>query len=410
MKSPVVFVLTHESNPNRTEKSMSIIALAITRSLGRRGLSVVRVHPNRMDRSLSSRYVTAVEQCPDFYASEERLVEFLLAMAERYPGARVLVPASDDCAYFLARYRDRLQNAFAVVGPSWEVMKKIIDKKAQYAQAEAAGVPIPETYYPSGLDEVRRLAGEIQNYPYVIKPIVAHQWRLQSMQGISKGKKGFAVRDAKELIERYEQIGSGSEVMVQEVIGGRDERLFTFIGYCDTRGEPIAYCVRKKLRQMPIDFGYCTATVSCRDDTVVELSTKLLRAVGFSGICGVEWKLDPRTGIYKLIEINPRAVNTTAIAAASGVDVPHIAVMDHLGASPKPVTAWHEGVTWVNIIQDMWAARELNKQGTLTFAQWRQSLRRPRVSAVFAADDPRPFVGDFGEFIRVAVGGWFARR
>jgi hypothetical protein len=50
------FVLTHESDPNRTRKSTSLIALCITQSLGRRGVPVVRVHPNRLDHTLASTY------------------------------------------------------------------------------------------------------------------------------------------------------------------------------------------------------------------------------------------------------------------------------------------------------------------------------------------------------------------
>ena len=93
MKPPVVFVLTHESNPQRTNKSTSIISLALTRSLGRQGIAVVRVHPNHLDRSLLSRYCKRVEVCPNLHETEDGLVEFLLAMAPRYEGVRVLVPA-----------------------------------------------------------------------------------------------------------------------------------------------------------------------------------------------------------------------------------------------------------------------------------------------------------------------------
>ena len=406
MKPPVVFVLTHESNPQRTNKSTSIISLALTRSLGRRGIAVVRVHPNHLDRSLLSRYCKRVELCPNLYESEDGLVEFLLAMAARYEGPRVLLPASDDCAYFLAKHFEKLRGLYAIVGPSWQTMQRIIDKKSQYELAQALALPVPETYYPSSVAQVQELAGKLCNYPYVVKPTIAHQWRLASMQSVSKGKKGFAVANARELIERYGEIAPRDpNVMVQEVIGGRDERLYTFLAYCDARCEPLAYCVRKKIRQMPLDFGYCTATVTCRDDTVVAQSRRLLQGVGYTGICGVEWKLDPRTQTYKLIEINARAVNTIGIAAACGVDIPYIAVLDNLGHAPKPITTWQEGVTWVNIVQDIWAARELHQAGHLSLRQWWDSIAGPTVDAVFSSGDPRPFLGYFAEFVGTALGG-----
>jgi predicted ATP-grasp superfamily ATP-dependent carboligase len=387
-----------------------MIALALTRSLGRRGMSVIRVHPNRLDRSLSSRYCSKIEICPDFYEAEHDLVEFLLTISHRYDGARVLIPASDDCAYFVATHYQTLQQAYAIVGPSWPTMAKVLDKMSQYEQAAAIDLPIPETYRPASVGEVENLAARLQNYPYVIKPIVAHQWRLASMQAVSKGKKGFAVNTAQELIARYKEIAQlDNNVMVQEVIGGRDELLFTFLSYFDEQSRPLAYCVRKKIRQMPVDFGYCTMTVTCSDPVVVEQSIRLLKSIGYSGISGVEWKLDPRTGKYKLIEINARAVNTIGIAAACGVDIPYIAVLDKLGLKPDPVTSWRQDVKWINIVQDIWAASELSQMKRLTFRQWRASIAGKKVDAVFSLADPWPFAGYFAAFIRTVVRGRLRR-
>jgi len=396
VNNETVFVLTHESDPQRTSKSMSLIALALTRSLGRRGIAVVRVHPNRLDRSLASKYCTRVEISPDFYASEQDLLDFLLAMAERYPGKRLLIPASDDCAGFVGKYHAALSTAYGVVAPDMAVMEAIIDKQSQYEQASRLGIPIPETYFPDSVDEVVRLAPTLDNFPYVIKPLVAHAWRRASMKGVSQGKKGFAVHSPEELIERYESIAQGdSRVMIQEVIGGSDDRLFTFLSYCNTESRPIAYCIRKKIRQFPVDFGYCTLTVSCHDDVVRDQSIRLLHGIGFQGISGVEWKLDPQSGLYKLIEINPRAVNTSAIAGACGVDLPFIAFEDRMHGNAGEVTEWQDGIKWTNFEQDVWAARVLQQRGQLTLVEWRRSIAGRKVDAVFALDDLRPFAGYF---------------
>ncbi|HEX6735321.1 MAG TPA: hypothetical protein VF096_10960 [Azonexus sp.] len=394
MSNDKAFILTHESDPQRRTKGTSLIALALTRSLGRQGISVVRVHPNRFDRSLDSRYCAAVEVSPDFYASETALLDFLLALPRRYGGTRVLIPGSDDCAWFVARYHAELSTAFAVAAPPGTVMETILDKQRQYETAQALGIPIPETYFPGSLEEVAQLAPGLANYPYVIKPLVAHAWRRSSMKGVSQGKKGFAVRNAEELLGRYEEIARGDRrIMIQEVIGGADERLYTFLSYFDAQSRPLGYCIRKKLRQLPLDFGYCTLTESCHDETVREQSLRLLTGLGYHGLSGVEWKCDPGSGIYKLIEVNPRAVNTTAIAAACGVDLPAIAFRDKLGLPGAPPADWRDGVKWINFEQDVWAARALNRAGKLNWRAWWQSWSGRKVDAVFALDDLKPGVG-----------------
>lgn len=405
------FVITHESNPHRQTRSISVIALAITRSLGRRGVPVVRVHPNRLERSVDSRYCSKVEISPDFYESEPALLEFLLAMRTRYAGQAVLIPASDDCAGFVARHHAALSGAFRVVAPPWAVMKDIIDKRHQYEHASRLGIPIPETYFPTGTEAVRRLAARLDNYPYVIKPLVAHSWRLASMRAVSGGNKGFAVATPAELIERYEAIaGADKNVMIQEVIGGNDDRLFTFLSYFDEQSRPLAYCIRKKIRQFPVDFGYCTMTESCFDAVVEAQSIKLLQGIGYHGISGVEWKLDPRTGEYKLIEINARAVNTIALAPACGVDIPYLAYYDKAIGKPAPVTEWAAGVTWANLEHDVWAARTLHRMGKLGIGAWIKSVLHTNVHAIFAADDLQPFAGSVAEFFSLGLVAPLRRR
>jgi hypothetical protein len=54
------------------------------------------------------------------------------------------------------------------------------------------GVPITETYFPKSDVEFDEIVAKASNYPYVIKPLVAHTWRLAAMKKVSKGKKGVA--------------------------------------------------------------------------------------------------------------------------------------------------------------------------------------------------------------------------
>jgi predicted ATP-grasp superfamily ATP-dependent carboligase len=140
-----------------------------------------------------------------------------------------------------------------------------------------------------------------------------------------------------------------------------------------------------------LKFGYCTLTVSCHNQKVVEQSFQMLQGLKYHGIVGVEYKHDPKTDRYKLIEINARAVNTSAIAPACGVDLPYIAYSDVIGKPLPPVTDWHDDVKWIWLTQDAFAARELNRLGQMSFRQWIASIKGKRVHAVFAPDDLKPF-------------------
>lgn len=404
MLGPTAFILTHRSSDNPNSYSASLQALAMMRSLGRHHVPVVRLHPGTRELSLRSRYCTSAQVCPNVHGSEPALVEFLLDLARKYEGARVLLPASDDTAYFLGRHREALGAAYRVVAPSAEAIETIIDKQRQYAAARRAGIPIPETHFPGDAAEVEALAARLTGWPYIIKPNVAHRWRLASVKERMRtpGAKAIVVRNAGELLEQYRAIAHvDPDVMVQRVVQGPDEELYGFFGYFDKRSRPLGVCVRRKLRQMPLGFGYCTLIESCEEPAVVRQSVRLLRRLRFHGIVGVEWKRNPESGELLLLEVNARATNTSALPPACGVDLPWIAFEDALGHHVSAVTRWQPGVRWIWLSQDVWAARALG----LGFFEWLRSLDARMACAVYAPDDLRPFAADAARWL----GGGVAR-
>jgi predicted ATP-grasp superfamily ATP-dependent carboligase len=335
------------------------------------------------------------------YESDQPLVEFLKNLKNKYPGDKVLIPASDDCSLFLARHEHELSSEFSVLNPSAKTMESLKDKRLQYELATSVGVPIPETYFPESQQEVDILSESICDYPYIIKPLEAQKWRLADYAGVSQGKKAITVMNAQELREEYSRIAkSDKAVMVQEIIPGRDENLFTFLGYCSRNHRLVAHCVRYKLRQMPIDFGYCTSTVSCHNDTVERYAARMLERVGYHGIVGIEFKFDFRTETYKLIEINTRPVNTIGLSVGCGINLPKIAYCDAVGIEQQDRQDWHDGVIWIRLRQDFAAARELRKRGEMTFPQWLKSIRGKRVHAIYALDDLRPFFVYYRPYLR----------
>jgi predicted ATP-grasp superfamily ATP-dependent carboligase len=180
--------------------------------------------------------------------------------------------------------------------------------------------------------------------------------------------------------------------MIQEIIRGRDEHLLTFLGYCSADSKPVAHCIRSKLRQWPVDFGYCTATVSCHDETVESYSKRLLRHCDYTGIVGIEFKYDLLANDYKLIEINTRPVNTIGLAIGAGVNLPLIGFRDVTGTPQEVVDDWQDGVVWIRLLQDFATALEMRRRGRLTLAGWLRSIRGKRVHAILAFDDLVPFL------------------
>ena len=166
------------------------------------------------------------------------------------------------------------------------------------------------------------------------------------------------------------------EPLVQELIPGDDDALFTLGSYLDRDGEPLGLFCGRKLRQTPRGgIGTCRVGEALWDEEVVDRGLTLLRALEFTGLSQVELKRDARDGMLRLMEVNPRLWQWHGLAAACGVDLPRIAYEDLIGERPEPVS--------MNGRHRRWA---------ITFLSGERPApqRPPYVDAVFARDDLKP--------------------
>jgi predicted ATP-grasp superfamily ATP-dependent carboligase len=173
--------------------------------------------------------------------------------------------------------------------------------------------------------------------------------------------------------------------MVQELVPGGDDSLFTLGSYVDRRGTPLAVFSGRKLRQTPPGIGTCRLGEALWVEEVVDRGFALLRAFSYTGISQVEFKRDPRSGRLKLMEINARLWQWHGLAAACGADPVQAAYLDLTGRRVDPVTS--------NGRRTRWAIALVPHERPLF-------VRPPDVEAVFALDDPRPAVTHLARFAR----------
>jgi predicted ATP-grasp superfamily ATP-dependent carboligase len=315
----------------------------------------------------------------------------------------VLFPATDECAKFTSTHEQQLAGHYLIPQPSRDVIATIINKRALYEAATAIGVDIPDTHFPASLEEATRIAA-VMRYPCVIKPLVSADWRGDAVKAVIGAQKALVVGGPDELVASYQKLaGVSRDLMVQEIIGGADERLITLLAYLNRDSEPVAFCIRKKIRQYPLDFGYCSNTETIRSPTIQSLSLRLLKSLRYTGLAGVEFKEDPLDGKHKLIEINTRAVQTIGIAASSGVNLPLIAYRDMIGEMVTTTEDYRVGVRWIHETLDLMAAKRMIAQGKLSYREWLRTLRGATSFALFAKDDLRPFMRGMFHFVKNAL-------
>jgi hypothetical protein len=123
----------------------------------------------------------------------------------------------------------------------------------------------------------------------------------------------------------------------------------------------------------------------------------VIRAIGFHGIAGaLEFKRHPRTGRLHFIEINARPASQIGAARASGVNLPHLAYLDAIGAELPEMAVGEGSVRWIDARRDVlyWVSyRKGDHTGQpLPLREYLGSLQGRRDYAYWVAGDPMPAV------------------
>jgi D-aspartate ligase len=360
-------------------------SLAVARSLGRRGIPVWFVtHDHPIARY--SRYVARSFAWPG--PDHDEAVAWLIDLAASHHLDRwVLFAAADAEVRFVAQHHAALDVAFRVTTPSWPVAGIACDKRLTYEHAAAVGVPVPWSFYPHCRDE---LAAVDCRFPAILKPTV------NEGRNAFTAAKAWRLDDRATLMSRYDQAAAlvGPEaIMLQELIPGDGETQFSYAAVWSD-GKPVASLVARRTRQYPIDFGFTSTFVETIEQPAVEAAAcRFLSPLRFDGLVEIEFKRDARDGLYKLLDVNPRPWTWIALGAAAGVDFPLIQWQLALGETVAPRRG-RPGCGWLHASRDFVAACRLIAAGTLAPSQYVASLRRVRVFAAFAADDPLPGIVD----------------
>ena len=366
---------------------MNETGLTAARCLGREGISVSGFDIGARRAGFRSRYCTA-EVCPDPLEQPDNLVRFLRHQVRDRSQKAVLLPTSDLFFVFLSRHRAQLADKFLMSLPSEDLAESVVNKRSLYELAAANDTPFPKSYFPGTYDEAVAVKDSLR-YPAFIKPYWGYQWR-RHFGGLHKG---FKVQSPEEFLSRFQEVlASGHSALVQSYVISPDDNLFSLSLYVSETGEVLAAFPRRQVRQYPPNSGTVTLAISEHNPGLVENGARFCQSIGYRGIAGLEYKRDGEDNQYKLLDFNPRLMLSDGLTAHCGINLPLIQYLDLTGQRPAPRREPAEGVKWLESIADFHAFQQYHARGELTFKDWLKSLWGARVFALFAWDDPLPFL------------------
>lgn len=365
-------------------------ALGIIRSLGPRNIPIYLLNDKNLCIGRFSRYTKKFMKIPDM-ENGIGFVEFITKLAERKRmDGWILMPTNDVAVYTLSKHKETLEEYYKVPTPCWDVTKLAYNKKLTYQIAENNNIPVPKTIYPKNIDELYEISSDI-DFPVIIKPAIVDRFYKKTKTKV------FKANNKNELIKAYiraSHVIDSSEIMVQEVIPGGPSSLYSFCSFFKN-GEVKGMFIGRRSRQRPMDFGSASTFVeSVYMPELVELGTRLLKAINYYGLSEVEFKKDERDGEFKLLEVNARTWLWHSLAMRCGVDFPYILYKDLIGDEIAPITSFTESVKWIHLYTDIGVMAKEVLKGNMSIKDYAISLKGEKVFGVFSWQDPMPFIAE----------------
>lgn len=272
------------------------VGYTILKSLHQKGLKVWAADTSKRNICSMSKFCTGSFTYPDPFTEEDAFIQVLKdKVAELRP--RVLMPTHDESVVIM-RHRDEFPADLIIPYEGEEKLLLLANKAESTELARKAGVPVPEVY--KSIDEVK-------SYPVVFKTVIGN-----SAKGV------FFPKDREELVKLMDK-HKDEETLLEEWIGGTDYSVdcVRWDGFCKTS-------VYHALVTKTDGGGTTTQREIVYMPQLEAAALKLMDAVDFHGVCGLDFRYDAENNKIAYIETNARFTGGLATPVAAGFDIPWI--------------------------------------------------------------------------------------
>ena len=294
-------------------------ALAVTRSLGKRGINVIVGAEKSPSLSSCSRYCSQSFQYPSPYNDPLGFIQTLVEYTGKFRN-QIIFPMTDVTLTEVLLKRSDFPESILIPFVDYDTYMQVTDKINLFRIGKDLNLPIPTSFLSTDFENKENIIDMVRKFgfPLVVKPSFS---KIRTKKGWMNAGVHYA-NDEKGLrkILSYDVFQS-FPYLIQEKIEGPGVGIFLLM----KNGEVITKFSHRRIREKPPSGGVSVLceSIEPRKDAL-EASVKLLAKLHWTGVAMVEFKIDREKNIAKLLEINARFWGSLQLAISSGVDFPYM--------------------------------------------------------------------------------------
>ncbi|AQQ54223.1 carboxylate--amine ligase [Planococcus lenghuensis] len=337
--------------------------LAVCRSLGRKGVFIDIVQMGTKTSAEKSMYVKNVFTIGNPRQSARKFMNELCRLLHDID-YDLLIPIDDAGCQICSVFRKQIEKNVIIALPPGETAIYAHNKEKLLELSGELGIPFPA--YKTVHSEEDLIRCKDIPYPVYVKPVSSALIQEDTILNFTVKK----VSGEEEMIRFCKEILPVSPIMIQETCEGTGAGLYLLA----KDGEILSVTQQNRLHE-PRDGGgssyRCTVPV---DPLLQEYTEKLIRRINWTGVAMVEFKGDPLTDNWAIMEINGRFWGSLPLTISSGLDYPfwlYQLYRNDLMAETLRLPTLH--IRQRNLKKDLaWLVRELrNESGKLrVMSEW----------------------------------------
>lgn len=365
------------------------VILAVARSLGRHGLTVHLGWCAPDSIAARSCFVSKTHCIPPYAANDNRWKDTLrdILQSEKFD---LVIPCNDSTLVPLVANREdfaQFDNLYLLPD---EVFSVVSDKFNTYQLALREGVQVPRGRVMDGTADADRLIEEF-GLPLILKPqasITAHSVKVAHVVR--------RVRTREDLQCALAELGS-SRVLVQENFVGRGVGVEMLV----QEGQVLFAFQHARIHET-VEWGSTYRESVAVSPELLEAASRLMKAVGYTGVAMAEFIVNPETGRWVFLEINGRFWGSLPLAVNAGAEFPYYLYQMLVEGKRDFSPAYRHKVRCRNVLMDLnWVKSQRQTSG------WRKTLLPVWMAAELASvvihrdyvdsfnlDDPAPQIAE----------------
>jgi D-aspartate ligase len=312
--------------------------LGVVRSLPKGGMPIIVIGKSLQHAAIWSRWSTRHIVSQLF---GQPLVDTLLKLHAELGGRPVLILTDELSVNTVSEHRETLGPHYRFRLPSPAMVDTLSNKAAVQRFAQAHDLPVPRTVIVERERDLTEVP--VLGMPVIIKPADKEPVHLGLVGRV------FLAATMREVTATCQQLLKiAGPLVVQEWIDGPDSNIYFTLFHCGATPKTRSIFCGRKLAARPRRIGSTAVCVPAPEaaDKLGPLTERFLDVSEYEGLGSLEFKRDPRTQRFIIIEPTVgRTDSQEEIAALNGLNLPLIAYRYELGL-PPPEEPLHNTAAW----------------------------------------------------------------